>query len=981
MRKNYFFYFYKYGLTVLLLFFCTLSYSQQTAFTGKVVDENNEALPGATLLIKGTNQTTVTNTKGEFQISISQTAITVSVSFIGYDVSERILVPGKPIVIQLKPDAKSLSDVVVIGYGTAKKSDVTGAVASIASKDFNQGAVTSPLQQIAGKAAGVVITQTGSEPGSAPNIKIRGITSIQGNNNPLVVIDGVQGDVGLLNQIPPTEIQSIEILKDASATAIYGSRGASGVLIVTMKKSRAGTSIEYTANSSIDVVTRQLKMLTAAEWTQQAAARSIPASSNFGADTDWFGLITRNGTTQNHTLTMGGSGDNFTYRASLGMVLQNGIVINSDNQRYIGRIEATQKAFDNKLSITMTLNGTNSENYGSPGSIGRAAFTSNLISNAYISRPTDPVYKADGSYFTDPNLFQPLNVLAAANNIISETESNRLLGSMRINYKIIDGLSAEAFGSWQKTNGTSGNFTPAISTVAAAIDQKGYASVNNNNSDYKLMDFQLNYSKDLGKHHFDVAAVYEWQAQMDSGSGSAARGFVNDLATYNSLGLGDFSKVQAGDYSSYRNQRRTVSVLGRLNYSFLDRYLLTANFRRDGATVFGENHKWGNFPSASVAWKIDQEPFMKNQKIFKSLKLRGGFGITGNQQPLGVLQSLQIVQGSGTVYFAGNVQTNFRITQNSNADLEWERKKSTNIGLDFAMLKGRLNGSVDVYKNVTDKLLFGYTVPQPPFPTGSIQANVGSIQGRGIEMTLNYDLISNSSTRLTLGGNVTLMDSKVLNLSGSLNGVPLITNNVAYGGQNSYLVVGQAIGSIYILQHLGVAANGAETIVDQDKNGRIDAGATSPDRIFAGQNQPKYTFAFTPSFSYKNFDASLLVRGSGGNKLFNTLRSNLSYLENLGKSNLLASAIDDNMFTSAFPLATDYWLEDGKFIRLENVNVGYKIPTAKSKHISAVRLSITGQNLWLITKYSGIDPEETGGDNGIYPRVRNIALGLNIILK
>ncbi|RZM27465.1 MAG: TonB-dependent receptor [Pedobacter sp.] len=981
MKKNYFFYLLKYGLSLVFLFSLTATYAQQFSFNGKVVDENNSPLSGATVQIKGTNRNAVTNPKGEFQFTINQTAITVIITYVGYDRMERVMVDSKNQVIQLRPDAKSLSEVVVTGYGSTKKADLTGAITSISSKDFNQGPVTSPLQQIAGRAAGVVITQTGSEPGSSPNIKIRGITSIQGNNNPLVVIDGVQGDVGLLNQIPPTEIESIEVLKDASATAIYGSRGASGVLIVTMKKSKSGTStIEYSANSSIDVVTRQLKMLTAEEWTTQAAARSIPASSNFGANTDWFGLLTRNGTTQNHTLTIGGGTDNFTYRASLGAILQNGIVIHSDNQRYLGRIEATQKALDNKLTINMTLNSNISQNNGSPGSIGRAAFTSNLISNAYISRPTDPVYKPDGSYFTDPNLFQPLNVLAAANTIINNQETNRFLGSTRINYKIFDGLSAEVFGSWQKTSSTVGSYTPAVSTVAAAIDQKGYASVNDNYNDYKLMDAQLNYTKTFGKHRIDAAAVYEWQAQMDYGSGSAARGFVNDLATYNSLGLGDFSKVQAGDYSSYRNQRRTVSVLGRLNYAFMDRYLVTVNFRRDGATVFGENHKWGNFPSTSVAWKIDQEPFMKDQKLFSTLKLRAGYGVTGNQQPLGVLQSLQIVQGSGTVYFAGNVQTNFRTTQNANADLEWERKKSTSIGLDFAMLDGRLSGSFDVYKNVTDKLLYGYTVPQPPYPTGSIQANVGKIQGRGVEMALNYDVIRNESTRLSLGGNVTLMDSKVLNLSGSLNGVPLITNYIPYG-QNAFLVVGQTIGAIYILQHQGVAANGSETIVDLDGNGKIDAGNTSPDRYFAGQTQPKYTFAFTPSFRYKNFDANMVVRGSGGNKLYNRLRSNLSYLENLGKSNLLASAIDDNMFTSAFPLATDYWLEDGKFIRLENVNLGYRIPTSKSKHISNIRLSVTGQNLALITKYSGIDPEQTGGDNGIYPRVRNFALGLNITLK
>jgi TonB-linked SusC/RagA family outer membrane protein len=982
MKKNYFFYLFKYGLALLMLTCAINVFAQQSSFTGKVVDENAQPLPGATVSVKGTNQSFSTDSKGEFRITMGQTALTVSVTYVGYDVSERVIIAGQNVNIQLRPNAKALSEVVVVGYGTAKKSDLTGAVTNISNKDFNQGPVTNPLQQLSGRAAGVAITQTGSEPGQAPNIKIRGISSFNGSNNPLVVIDGVQGDVGLLNQISPSEIESVDILKDASATAIYGSRGATGVVIVTMKKGRPGrTSIEYNANTSVDVVTRQLKMFTADEWGQQAASRGIPASSNFGANTDWFGLITRNGITQNHTLALGGGTENFSYRASLGVILQNGIVINSDNQRYNARIEATQKALDNKLTITMTLNNSvNRGNYNS-GSIGRAAFTSNLISNAYISRPTDPVYKPDGTYFTDPLLFEPLNVVAAANTIKNPISQNRLVGSVRANLQILPGFSGEVFGSWARSDAWSANYTPAESTLASAISQKGFASVNSDFNDNKLFDAQLSYRKDIGEHHFDVTGVYEWQSAIGYNLGASARGFVNDLALYNNLSLGDFSKVQAGDYRSGRDERRGISLKGRANYSFKNRYLLTASISRDGSTVFGANHKWGNFPSVALAWRVDQESFMKEQKIFSALKFRAGYGETGNQQPIDIGRSQQFVNGSGTVYFAGQLQTNFVVNQNANPDVEWETKKATNLGIDFGFFNNRLTGSFDAYKNTTTKLLYSYTVPQPPFPATNITANIGSFQSRGLELSLNYDVISNSTTRLTLGGNATLMDSKVLSLNGTYMGVPLTVTFPGYGGANGYLVEGMAIGTIRILKHKGVTAAGAETMEDLNGNGSIDAGAASLDRYVAGQNQPKYTFAFTPSFSYKNFDAAMVWRGQGGNKLYNQLRANLSFMENLGKSNLLASSVETNMFTSAYYGTSDYWLESGAFIRLENVSMGYKIPTPKMKYISAFRLSLTGQNLLLITKYKGIDPEETGGDNGIYPRVRTFAMGLNIVLK
>jgi len=977
---------FKYGLTVLFFLCVTLSFAQNTPFTGKVVDENNQPLPGAVVRIKGTETATATDINGGFRINSSQQAIVVTVSFVGYDVAEKSLVANQPLTIQMQPNSKSLSEVVVVGYGTSKKSDLTGAVTNLGTKDLNPGPITNPLQQLSGRAAGVTITQTGSEPGASPSVRIRGITSLIGGNDPLVVVDGVQGNMDLLKQVPPSEIESVDILKDASATAIYGSRGAPGVIIVTTKKNKAGkTSVEYTANASVDVLTRQLKELNATQWWEQAQLYNVPASANHGSSTDWAGLLTQTGSTQNHTLAFGGGADKFSYRASVTGILQTGTVINSNYKNYIGRIQATQKALDDRLTLTMNLNsGINDSNF-SPNSVGRAAFSSNLYNNVYVARPTDPVLNPDGSYYTDPNVFQYINPYAVANTIINKGHEDNLFGTLRADLQLTKGLTAGWFGSWRRINGNSGYYLPAMSTVATAVDNKGIANINNYHTDEKLNDISLNYKTDFGKHHLDAVAVYEYQIQSYNGNFAQAKGFINDIATYNALQLGDITKVTPGDFSSYKNDRKLVSYIGRINYSYNNRYLLTASFRRDGSSVFGVNHKWGDFPSASLAWRVDQESFMKNQRIFSTLKLRGGYGITGNQQGLFPQGSIPLVGSAPPVFFGGELISNFIASQNANSDLRWETRKQTNLGVDFGLFNDRLLGSVDVYTATTSNLLFGYSVPQPPFPYGSIQANVGSMVNKGLEVTLSYQVIKNNTTTLTLAGNATLLKNKVLNLSGSINGVPLNTNYVPRGG-NSYLIEGYPVGVFNIIKHLGKDATNSETVVDQDGNGIIDQGDRSPDRVIAGQALPKYTFGFTPSFSYKNFDASMVWRGSGGNKIYNAIRANLSYFENLGKANVLQSAVPLGLFHSQY--GSDLWLEDGSFIRWENLNLGYRITMPNSKYISSIRFSVTGNNLLLITKYSGADPElptdgnnTTGIDNGIYPRTRVVALGLNVVFK
>ncbi|WP_035669158.1 TonB-dependent receptor [Flavobacterium sp. 83] len=952
---------------------------------GKVSDENGMPLPGASIIEEKTKKGVITDANGNFEITVEDSDAMLLISYIGYK-QRRVSANQDNSIIQLFPETTTLQEVVLVGYGSSTRKDVTGAVSSIAAKDMNQGAVVNPLQLISGKMAGVNITQTGSEPGTAPSVRIRGISSLIGGNDPLVVVDGVQGNMDLLNQIPPSEIASMDILKDASATAVYGSRGAAGVIIVSTKKNKAGkTSIEYSSSMAVDYIPRKLDMLNADQWWQQAQLVGVPASANHGSDTDWYGILTKSGATQTHTLSFGGGTDKFSYRASISAILQDGVVINTNNKKYIGRIQATQSAMDDKLKLTFNLNSGITNATNSIGSIGRAAFTSNLITNAYVMRPTDPVYNTDGSYFTDPNVFQYLNPYAAAQTVTNEGQYDNLFGSLKADLDLYKGLTAGWFGSWRKTNSTNGYYLPAESTNAYAMDQKGYANISNNKQNERLMNISLSYKKVFGNHSINALALYEWQNQTYQGNFAQAKGFINDIATYNALQLGDLSKVQPGDISSYKNDRTLVSFLGRINYSFLNRYLFTASIRRDGSSVFGVNNKWGDFPSASVAWQIDKEPFMANQTIFSELKLRGGYGVTGNQQGLYPQNSISLVGGSGVTYFGGQQITNFNVTQNANADLRWETKKQTNIGVDFALLNNRIRGTVDVFTATTDNLLFDYTVPQPPFPYNTIKANVGSLLNKGLEVALGYDLIKTENTTLTLAGNVSLLRNKVLNLSGSINGVPLNTDNVSWG-PSSFLIAGQPIGTFNILHHTGKDNANSETVLDVDKNGIIDQGNTSPDRMIKGSALPTYTYAFNPTFQYKNLDVSMLWRGSGGNKIYNGLRSSLSYLENIGKANILDSAIPLGLFTSKY--GSDLWLEDGSFLRLENVTVGYNFHFEKIKYIESVRLSLTGNNLLLITPYSGIDPELNmsgsngfGGDNGIYPRTRSFAFGLNVKFK
>jgi TonB-dependent starch-binding outer membrane protein SusC len=974
-------------LTVLFIFTAAVASAQNRTVSGKVTSaEDASGMPGVSISEKGTSNGVITDADGNYSISVGPNAILVF-SFVGMVTQEVSVGDQTTVSIELASDVTQLSEVVVVGYGVQQKKDLTGSVASLKAEDLNPGPITSPLQQLSGKLAGVNINQVGSEPGVNPSIRIRGITSLIGGNDPLVVVDGIQGGLSLLTQVPPSEIESIDILKDASATAIYGSRGAAGVVLVTTKKGKSGaTTIEYDGVYSVETISNKLDMLSPSKYRAAAADREITGYDQ-GGNTDWLDAITQNGSTQNHNIAVGGGIEKFNYRASVTAILQDGIVINSGSKNYIGRLQASQKGLDDKLTLTYNINVSSlKRKFNGPGTVGTALST----------RPTNPIYEDGGGYFYDNTLFSYTNPVARVKEIIDGDEVNNLFGSMRADYQIIDGLTGSFFGSWRKTDRVYGSYESRLATFGGA-SQSGIAVRSTDRSNERLMNLILNYKKSFGMHSIDASFIYEWQKQVYEGDFIRGVNFPNDDLGYYALqNAGTFGQ---GAITSYKNDRTLVSFVGRATYSYNSKYILNASLRRDGASVFGKNNKWANFPSVSAAWQIGDESFMTGQNIVSNLKLRAGFGITGNQQGLSPLNSVSFAGNNGNAFFGGDIIRNFAITQNDNPDLKWETKRMLNVGIDFGLFNDRFFGSIEYYTGETRDLLFNYTVPVPPFPFNSIIANVGTIKNDGLEAALNYIVVNNGDLRVTLGANLTTVRTEVKELSGTLRGTPLTTDYVGWGGadiigvggQNndmSYLIKGQPLGTFYVFKHAGIDESGTQIVDDLNGNGTIDQGRLSKDRYVAGQALPKLYIGFTPSVSYKNWDLSMVVRGAYGHKIYNVRRAQLSILNRLGQNNVLSDALSTGIQNVAETSATDFWLEDGGFTRLENVTVGYRFTTADWKVIKTLRLSFTSNNLFVITKYKGIDPEvrNDGGsgaglDGGIYPRTRNFAVGVNVTFK
>ncbi len=968
------------ALTIVLSLF-TVAAAAQTQVAGKVTDsKDGSPLAGVTITVKGTNVSTQTAADGTFKITPqSSTGAALVVSSVGFARQEVAVTSGE-VVVSLVATNQQLNEVVVVGYGTSRKKDLTGAVNKISEKDLNQGAITNPLQQISGKAPGVVITQAGSDPNTAPSVRIRGINSLQGGNDPLVVVDGLQGGLELLQQISPNDIESFDILRDASSSAIYGSRGAGGVILITTKKGKAGKmTLEYNGVASYEKMAKKFDLMNGDQYRDFLQSKNITTSDN-NANTNWVDAVTRAGLSQNHTVSMSGGTSDFSYRATLSGILASGILEKSLSQNYLGKFLATQKGLNDRLTLQYGINIWST----------KATYieTGTALWNAYNRRPTDPVYNDAGGYFTDlASTFSYLNPLEVIERTQNLGQKNGYFGNLKADLKLIDGLTAGFFGTYKRRNDVYGFYQPSDLTGTNGQVYNGYGVRNTDVANERLMDLSLTYKKRIGAHSIDVLGLYEWQRGTYEGFKNIGRDFISDYTGYNALNLSDISKAQQGDISSYKNENTLISFLGRVNYTLLDKYLVTVSVRRDGSSKLGDNNKWGWFPSAALGWRISQEDFLKNSKVINDLKLRISYGQTGNQGGIEPYQSLELINRTGP--------NSFGFVRNANRDLRWEVKKMFNAGIDFALINNKLTGSIDAYDGKTENMLYSYNVPVPPNLVNTLLANVGTMSNRGIELAVNYKLVQKRDFTLSIGGNIAKNENKITELSGTINGQKLITDSISWGGYSigvgpgeaSYLIKGQPVGVFLLYKHAGVDANGNQVLADLNKDGVITEGPRSGDRYNAGSPQPKFTYAFTGNLTFKNWDASILFRGVQGNKIFSGTLAGFTHLPNVIKGNGLVDAK-----SNAFNLAlgpSDYWIQDGSFLRLDNLNVGYKVPLASSKYVSSLRLSFTGSNLFVITKYKGLDPEiraDGGGGFGIdgtdfYPRTRNFAFGVNVIFK
>ncbi len=980
-------------LSVSMLTFI-FSNAQDKVVTGKVTDSKDGApVSGASVLVKDSRNGTSTKADGTYSLTVGSSASTLVISSVGYDVQEISIVGKTTADVSFVASAGSnLNEVVVIGYGTARKRDVTGAVGKVTSANFNQGAVTSGTEALQGKVAGVAVTPAGGDPNGKAQIRIRGIGSIQGNSDPLIVVDGIQGID--LSTIPPTEIESFDILKDASATAIYGSRGANGVVLVTTKKGRAGASrLEYNTFIASEKVANTVDLMSASDVRNYFKANNPLLDG--GATTDWLDAISRTGFTHNHSLAVSGGTDKFNYRGALTYYNRQGVLLNSGKDNINARLSINQKALNNKLDIQFSAiyNTSKSDfiDYGSDAPnltiSGTGQETNNPFLFAYSMNPTNPIFDNSstniyGGYF-QPNQYASQNPVAYLNQIYNKGQVNNFNGSVRLEYALTKSLKAFVFGSQNNINSVNDFASPR----AAYNTPLGFAKKANSNEINKLGNAGLIYKKAFGEHSFDAIGVYEYYRNTRDEFSVAVTDLRYDNVLSNNLSLG--GTVVQGFPKSYKEEHDIISFLGRVNYNYAGKYYLTASVRRDGSSKLGINNQWGTFPSVSAAWAVTKEVFMQGTKNWLSdLKLRVGYGVTGNQNGISPTLSQKLIGFGAPTLSNGVVVTPTIVTQNSNKDLKWEKRAQFNAGIDFAVLRNRLSGTIDFYSGRTTDLLYEFGVDPALFDgADKLTANAGEMTNKGLEFSLNSLVIKKTDFQLNVGGNISFNTNKIENIDGQatdkngkivkLSQPTRVNWGSIYGRGLSFsnvtiLQPGYAMGTIFVPHYTGKNAAG-EPQIESD----------NPDKFRHINALPKFIYGISINPRYKNFDAAINFRGSSGGKIYNGTLTNLNNEGRLADGdNVYANALKDGFKK---PQISDYFVENGSFLRLDNMSIGYNFVIGAKSVVKSMRAYAAGNNLFIITKFKGTDPEvPSDGKNmnieniNIYPKNRALTLGINV---
>lgn len=965
---------------------------QMKVLKGTVTDAKGEPIIGANIKVEGTNIGTITNMDGQFTLNVPENAI-LQISYIGF-ISQNIKVgTNKSITVQLQEDSQSLEEVVVVGYGTMKKSDLTGSVSSLTSDNFKTGTDLTPQQLMQGSFSGVNISQNSGKPGGSNTIRVRGGTSITASNDPLYVIDGVpistsagvnqsniststtdffdQEPVNPLANINPGDIESINILKDASATAIYGSRGANGVIMITTKKGKQGIrQLDYSFNLGISTVAKKLDVLTGDEYRSTVSDLGLTLDDK-GMNTDWQDIIFRTAISQNHHLSFMSGSEHTNYRASAGYSNQNGILKGSGMKSANGRVNINHKALNDKLKLDINLSygETDSDQAPLSNTVG-SEMGSSMLYEAYVFNPTYPIYNEEGDYYDVPPY--RVNPASFSKELLDKRSTSQFLGNLTADWNFYKPLTFQVNIGYNKNTINRNSYISKSNLLGNS--NNGYVTVQKLSDYSKLLETILKYNQDFGNHHINAMIGYSWQYFYDEGQTTKAYGFLSDNFKWYSLAAAQTVE----SISSYAESNTLISMYGRVNYNFADKYLLTATVRRDGSSRFGSGNKWGIFPSVAASWRISQEDFFRND-VVSDLKLRASFGITGSQE-IGNYNSLSTLGALSNGYLIGGKKITIVLPQQyTNPDLKWEQTAQTDIGIDFGLLNGKIRGSIDWYYKRTTDLLLSVAVPSPSLITKQI-ANVGTVTNQGVELDLAFDLMRRKNFTWEANLNLSHNENKVVSLSnGKWTGdnmqVAPCQGQGLSGTYAQLIMPGQPIGTFY-----GKLFTGIKDGVEQFANNG------EPEVI--GCAQPDLTFGIGTNLQYKNWNLSLNFRGSVGNDIYNCTANNLVYLSNLPGRNVLKKAITSGVNRDQAKVYSSRFIEDGSFVRLDNISLGYNF-NLPELYISNARIFVSAQNLFTITNYSGTDPEVNseisrtgvaplGVDYLSYPKARTFSMGINV---
>jgi iron complex outermembrane receptor protein len=977
---------------LIVAFLCIQGVSAQNTVTGTITDESGIPLPGVNVIIQGTSKGATADFDGNFSIQASVGDVLV-ISFLGMTTQQITVKDFNPLSITLAADTEELESIVVVGYGTQKRKDVTGAISSIKSEDFNKGVVANAGQLLQGKVSGVNVTSASGEPGASQDVIIRGVGSLRSGTTPLYVVDGFAIELGgggiatnPLNFINPQDIESIDVLKDASAAAIYGSRAANGVIVITTKKGRVGrTKMNFSVSTAFSTLSNKVDVFSASQFRTEVVAAGGTLTDG-GANTDWQDELTETAISKNINLSMSGGTDKSTYAASVGVDNQEGVFRNSYLKRYTGRLNLTQKALDDKLKVEFNLTGTKLDN---------TRPNINGIVNSMLSmNPTDPVY-TNGELTVDLSN-DVINPLISEQLYGDFTDNYRILANIAPSYEIIEGLTYKL------------NLGIDYSSTTRDIQNRPYATETNLtlgslNSSTLLGSSTLventltyNFSKDL--HNFTFLAGHSFQQTEVSQKSFRLEGFPDN-------GVEPRYQIETASeptqQSAYATINELQSFFGRVNYAFASKYLVTATLRADGSSKFGENNKYGYFPSFALGWNLTEEDFLSSSETINNLKLRASWGQTGTQEIPSKITKASFTESNTNddtypldpgANDLGSYPYGSIFTRLANPNIQWEVSTQANIGVDFSLFNNKLSGTIEYFNKVSENILLEVTPPDPIQPTSKYWTNISDMEiiNNGVEIALDYQSDQTGDFSYNIGGNISFVNNEVVN-----SPYKILTTGAALGSGQTGATIngvlnGESVGSFYMLEHIGIGADGLNEFADRNPDGEIK----DDDRYVAGQAIPDFIYAFYFNFKYKKFDLGLNFNGAGGNKIYNHVAMtifNRGQLVNSFNTTDRAIEFSNESASNSNTVSTRY-LEDGSFLRLNNATLGYSLDPGLlgiGNLVNDIRLTITGQNLFIITDYSGYDPEINTGSaiDGIqtfgidyfsYPRSRTVLFGLNV---